>query len=109
MIRGGLVTLSVADVGRAVRFYVETLGLKLIEDGGEDGCVVDAGEGFRIRLSRGRPAAGSAVTLLSKVPIDEAIAIYENRGVTFVVERSERGTVAELRDPDGNALRLAQG
>ena len=31
MIRGGLVTLFVRDVGRAVRFYVETLGMKLVE------------------------------------------------------------------------------
>jgi catechol 2,3-dioxygenase-like lactoylglutathione lyase family enzyme len=109
MIRGGLVTLPVGDVRAAVRFYVETLGMKLIDEPEGEAAILDAGEGFAIAL---RPGAArlpeGTLTLRAKVPIDEAIAIYENRGVTFFeVERKERGTIARFRDPDGNLLALA--
>jgi catechol 2,3-dioxygenase-like lactoylglutathione lyase family enzyme len=108
MIRGGLVTLNVSDVGRAVRFYIETLGMKLVEEAADGSAVIDAGEGFLIGLrSGGAPGAGAAITLYPKVPIEEAIAIYENRGVTFVIERPEQGHVtARFRDPDANLLCL---
>ena len=38
----------------------------------------------------------------------EAIAIYENRGVTFTVERTGASVVARFRDPDANLLSLVQ-
>lgn len=105
MIRGGLVTLNVSDVGHAVRFYVETLGMKLVEET-SDASVIDAGDGFLIELRAGAPRATS-VNFFPKVPIDEAIAIFENRGVTFTVERHEDGKVtARFRDPDANLLSL---
>jgi catechol 2,3-dioxygenase-like lactoylglutathione lyase family enzyme len=113
MIRGGLVTLLVRDVGRAVRFYVETLGMKLVEEGGEGWAVIDAGEGFRIGLSRagatelgGRGAFTPSIGLTPKVPLREAIAIYENRGVVFDVKDDGPVTLAHFRDPDDNALYL---
>ena len=113
MIRGGLVTLFVRDVGRSVRFYVETLGMKLVEEAGGGWAVIDAGEGFRIALHEGgsvegRGASAPSVGLYPKVPIAEAIAIYENRGVRF--ERKDEGsvTLAHFRDPDENCLYLCQ-
>jgi catechol 2,3-dioxygenase-like lactoylglutathione lyase family enzyme len=110
MIRGGLVTLNVSDVGRAVRFYVETLGMKLVEEAPDGSAVIDAGEGFLIALrSGGAPGAATAVTLFTKVPIEEAIAIFENRGVTFTIERPDGGLVmARFRDPDANLLCLQE-
>ena len=78
MIRGGLVTLFVRDMKRAVGFYVETLGLKLVEDGGPHWAVIDAGEGFRIGLhasaesSSEAKAGAPSVGLTPKVPILEA-------------------------------------
>ncbi len=111
MIRGGAVVLNVSEVARAVRFYVETLGMKLVEEQADGTAVIDAGDGFHIALRRGdapgtTPAA--AVLLYPKVPIDEAIAIYENRGVTFAVERGSGGVVARFCDPDANSLSLVQ-
>ena len=123
MIRGGLVTLFVRDVGRAVRFYVETLGMKLVEEGGAGWAVIDAGEGFRIGLSHASSQASAmdpggptgtrgaftpSIGLTPKVPIREAIAIYENRGVVFDVKDEGPVTLAHFRDPDGNALYLCQ-
>lgn len=113
MIRGGLVTLFVRDVGRAVRFYVETLGMKLVEESGPHWAVVDAGDGFRIGLHEGAAVAGRgafepSVGLYPKIPIREAIAIFENRGVMFDVKDESAVTLAYFRDPDDNVLYLCQ-
>ena len=116
MIRGGLVTLFVRDVDKAVRFYVETLGMKLVEEAPVNAggwAVIDAGEGFRIALHEGgavegRGAFAPAVGLYPKVPIAEAIAIYENRGVKFETKQDGPVTCAHFRDPDDNVLYLCQ-
>jgi catechol 2,3-dioxygenase-like lactoylglutathione lyase family enzyme len=113
MIRGGLVTLFVRDVGSAVRFYVETLGMKLVEEAGTGWAVIDAGDGFRIALhaggaAEGRGASAPSIGLYPKVPIAEAIAIYENRGVKFDIKNDGPVTLAYFRDPDDNVLYLCQ-
>ncbi len=116
MIRGGLVTLFVHDIDKAVRFYVETLGMKLVEESvlhAPRWAVIDAGEGFRIALHEGgavegRGAFAPSVGLYPKVPIREAIAIYENRGVKFEMKADGPVTLAHFRDPDDNVLYLCQ-
>lgn len=98
MLRGGHVTLVAKDVSASVRFYVETLGMKLVEER-PDGAVIDAGGGLRLALSKeGRPAD---VTFYPKLPLDEAIAILENRGVVFDASTS-------FRDPGDNRLFLRE-
>ena len=83
--------------------------LRLRPDGS---AVIDAGEGFHIglRAKSAAPPAGSSPTtiLFAKVPLEEAVAIYENRGVTFTVERTEQATIASFRDPDANLICLVQ-
>ena len=116
MIRGGLVTLFVGDLERAVRFYVETLGMKLVEEGGKHWAVIDAGDGFRIGLHPSPPGAlegargafAPSIGFNAKVPIKEAIAIFENRGVRFDVKDDGPVTLAHFKDPDDNALYLCQ-
>jgi catechol 2,3-dioxygenase-like lactoylglutathione lyase family enzyme len=112
MIAGGNVTLCVADLGRALRFYVETLGMKLIEES-PGWAVVDAGDGFRIglRVAKKDAVAPSAsqptsVGLRVKGLFDDALAILENRGIAF--ERRSAGAmkIAAFSDPDDNPLYL---
>ena len=117
MIRGGLVTLFVRDVDRAVRFYVETLGMKLVEEAGSGWAVIDAGDGFRIGLHpggaqgaavEGRGAFAPSIGLYPKVPLREAVAVFENRGVKFEIKDDGPVTLAHFRDPDDNVLYLCQ-
>ena len=103
MIRGGRVTFHVSDLARAVRFYVETLGMKLVEQT-PGAALFDAGEGFRLALVEGKGPAPGSVTLHAKVPLAEAIAIFENRGVAFETEATSG---ARFHDPDGNVLYLS--
>ncbi|MBX3189156.1 MAG: VOC family protein [Labilithrix sp.] len=114
MIRGGIVTLNVGDMKRAVRFYVETLGMKLVDDPGGGSAVIDAGDGFLIGLreraaAQGAPAGHApSIGLHPKIPLREAISILENRGVVFEVKDDGPATLAYFRDPDDNVLHLCQ-
>ena len=109
MIRGGLITLAVKDVGLAARFYIETLGMKLVEELGSTWAVIDAGDGFRIALRSDVSSTQTMpVGLIPKVPLREAIAIFENRGISFDVSDDGPRTIARFRDPDGNSLYLSQ-
>jgi catechol 2,3-dioxygenase-like lactoylglutathione lyase family enzyme len=101
MIRGGAVVLGVADLSRSVRFYVETLGMKTVAET-EGAFVIDAGEGFLIELRSGHTVSRATLKFYAKVPLAEAIAIYENRGVVF--QRSEGA--GSFTDPDGHELVL---
>jgi len=94
MINGGLVRLPVKDVGASVRFYVETLGMKLVEEA-EGNAVIDCGDGFLLSLTQ----AERAVVLKTKMTMDESKAILANRGVA-VDERNR------FVDPDGNVFHL---
>lgn len=96
MICGGAVVLFVSDVARAVRFYVETLGMKLVAEDAET-SIIDAGGGFQLALQKGTPR-GSVVHFYTKVPLDEIIAIFENRGISV--------TGGQFDDPDGNRFVL---
>lgn len=102
MIAGGCTSLGVRDVARAVRFYIETLGMKLVAERDET-AVLDAGDGFLVALRLGPPAK-LPLTFFAKVPLAEAVAIYENRGIAFRAD----GAAFAFQDPDGNTLCLAE-
>lgn len=114
MIDGGIVRLPVKDVNASVRFYVETLGMKLVEQAHGGWAVIDAGEGFRIGLHEAGAAmdarGGSApsIGLYPKIPLREAISILENRGVAFDVKEDGPVVLAHFKDPDDNRLYLCQ-
>ena len=119
MIAGGNATIYVSDLGRSVRFYVETLGFKLIERFGDEWAAVDAGDGLVLGLHPARvdgpmPGAAGSIQVGFNVttPIAEVVEVLENRGVAFhgrvVGGVDDVVRLAFFSDPDGNALYLVE-
>lgn len=119
MISGGVATIYVSDIDRAVSFYTETLGLSLVQRWGDKWASVDAGGGLTLGLhpmSEHAPKPGTSgsisVGLNVTRPIDEVMAALESKGVTFrgpVQENAEGGIrLAFFGDPDGNDLYLCE-
>ncbi len=115
MIKGGITTLYVSDMDRAVRFYTETLGLNLKARYGDHWAEVDAGDGLVLGLHPSRqdapavPGAGTiSIGFNVDEPLDGIVTTLEGRGVKF------RGPIREdamagirlvgFHDPDGNDL-----
>jgi len=116
MFSGGNVTVYVSDMDRSVRFYSETLGLKLAYRFGDHWASVEAGRGLTIGLhpaSKQAPAGrkGSmAIGLELRGSIQDAIKALEAKGVRFQGNANEgkAGAFVGFEDPDGNQLYLAQ-
>jgi catechol 2,3-dioxygenase-like lactoylglutathione lyase family enzyme len=105
----------VADMDRAVRFYTETLGLKLAYRFGNEWASVEAGKGLTIGL---HPASaqspkgkgGMAIGLELTGSIEDAVHRLEAKGVRFgsVTKEDKAGKFAHFEDPDGNLLYIAE-
>jgi catechol 2,3-dioxygenase-like lactoylglutathione lyase family enzyme len=113
MISGGHTVLYCADVAKSVRFYIETLGMKLVEDLGPGLAIIDAGDGFRIALHmREANTSAPGATLKTGVgfqvrgDFETAVTVYANRGIVFADRSSARAKLAYFTDPDGNELHL---
>lgn len=116
MFRGGVFTIYVADMDRSVKFYTETLGLKLSQRYGNYWALVDGGPGLSIGLhpsSAEIPAGhrGSvAIGLYLEEPIAHAVEQLEKAGVTFdsPIKDDVALSLAFFSDPDGNPLYIAE-
>jgi catechol 2,3-dioxygenase-like lactoylglutathione lyase family enzyme len=99
MFSGGNVTVYVSDMDRAVRFYSETLGLKLAYRFGDHWASVEAGRGLTIGL---HPAS-------AQMPAGRKGSM-EAKGVKFhgASNEGKAGAFVGFEDPDGNQLYLAQ-
>ena len=114
MIAGALATVYVSDMDRAVRFYTETLGLRLAYRFGNHWASVDAGRGTMIGLHPATPHSpggrrGSiSIGLEVTEPIERVVETLAARGVTFdgPITDDKAGRFAPLSDPDGNPLYL---
>jgi len=110
MIKGvAAVWLPVTDMGRAVTFYGETLGLPVTEHDG-DWSEVDA-NGLKIGLNHGESPEGDGGALIAFQPdgaIEDEVARLKDAGVEFSGELSEHawGRIVPFKDPDGNDLQL---
>ena len=118
MIHGGNATVYVADINVSIRFYTETLGLKLRMRAGDNWAEIDAGPGLVIGLhptegphmpkpgTRGSVAIGLNVTQ----KLEDVVGRLQKKGVAFhgpIVE-DEHVRLAFLGDPDGNSLYLVE-
>lgn len=97
------------DMDRAVEFYQDLLGFKLLFKG-EDWSEFDiAGQRLALckvdTIHRGQTSPG--VSFMAK-PIEQVIDTLSRKGVTFVEELKiyPYGKLARFQDPDGNILGL---
>ena len=111
----GQVHVSVTDVGRALAFYGDTLGLPLLLEVPERSMAFFDCGGVRLYLGQPETPEFRSTSLLyfAVEDIDEAHAALTERGVGFttaphVVHRTEASELrmAFFQDPDGNHLAL---
>jgi catechol 2,3-dioxygenase-like lactoylglutathione lyase family enzyme len=112
MIRGvANVWMPVEDIERAVDFYQNVLGLRLVNRDGP-WAEVDA-NGVRVGLNGREPKGagtegGPVLTFQPEGSLEVTVEDLEGRGVVFPAGISEHdwGRVATFKDPDGNDLQL---
>ena len=116
MFATGNVTVTVSNMDQSVRFYAETLGLKLLYRFGDHWASLQAGKGLTIGLhpaSEQTPAGrkGSmSIGLELSGTMEDAVRELSAKGVKFgrVSDEGKAGKFAGFEDPDGNQLYLAQ-
>ncbi len=97
--------VPVASRPRALRFYVETLGIKLVEE--RQGCsVLDVGQGARLGLVEVANGAPRVAVGLAVANVPRTVALLENRGVVFRSEAHAGMAASTFDDLDGNTLYL---
>jgi catechol 2,3-dioxygenase-like lactoylglutathione lyase family enzyme len=112
----GNVTVYVSNMDASVRFYTETLGLKLAYRFGDHWAAVEVGRGLTIGLhpaSEQMPAGrkGSmSIGLELSGSIGDAVKVLEAKGVRFhqAVNEGKAGAFVSFDDPDGNLLYIAE-
>lgn len=103
-----------ADMDRAVKFYREVLGLRLLRRDGGEWAEFDGGP-VRLALHgavHGRPPQTGGATAVFRVEdLDAARAAMEERGVEFeahVGEVEGFARFASFHDPDGNTIQIIE-
>lgn len=109
-----VVQVGVADLERAIRFYVDVLEFTLTERRDDLGFahIQTNVPGLQIGLSTGSPRSGTGAAVINISVADAAAAraALEARGVAFTGPTQVipgKVSLAGFADPDGNRLRLA--
>lgn len=115
MITGGNATVFISNMDEAVNFYVNVLGLRLVNRYGDGWATVEAGNGLTIGLHPASPkypppGTRGAMSLGFEIdePIENAVARLREKGVRFTDEtaQGDGGKFAHFEDPDGNPMYL---
>lgn len=111
MLSKGITTIFVADMDRSIRFYTETLGLRLAQRFGNHWGQVEAGQlviGLHPASAQSPAGRNGSITvgLTFDTPIEESVAILKQKGVKFQgsITQDNAGKIAYFEDPDGNLL-----
>ena len=117
MFSSGNVTIYVSDMERAIRFYTDTLGLRLAYRFGNHWAAVELGKGLTIGLHpassetpAGRRGSMAIGLELGETSIGEAVSRLSSKGVRFQgpVNEAKAGKFVSFEDPDGNLIYLAE-
>ena len=115
----GYANIYVSDIERAVRFYRDILGLKLLMRDDSFGYAGFDGVSIRIGISVVRPGTDNFTDLVggqtgiacTAPAIDPIFDALRNQGVQFPLEPADQpwgGRLALFSDPDGNVFYLDQ-
>jgi predicted enzyme related to lactoylglutathione lyase len=113
MVTGGNATVYISNMDAAIRFYTQTLGMRLKEHYGDHWATVVAG-GFEIGLhpsgAQQPGIAGSITVGLLVDDIQAAAAKLADDGTREInpVIQGSGGSFLHFQDPDGNHLYLWQ-
>ncbi|HXA75548.1 MAG TPA: VOC family protein [Candidatus Acidoferrales bacterium] len=107
-----VVTIFVANMDRAVQFYTEVLGLKLVYRFGNDWASLKTDDGMNVGLhpaSKESPAGRKgSITIGFEVSesMRKVVAAMKERGVKFVspIVDDKEIKAAHFEDPDGNEM-----
>jgi predicted enzyme related to lactoylglutathione lyase len=105
------VWMPVDDMSRAVKFYAETLGLS-VKNEGDDWSELDANGvmiGLNAREATHGPGSGGAMlTLQPDGDLFDEVVRLSDAGVEFAGDVAQRpwGKIATFKDSEGNDLQL---
>jgi catechol 2,3-dioxygenase len=112
LLSGGHAIVYVSDMDRAIRFYTDTLGLKLTYRYGDKFATLEAGK-LLLAVHPQTPNTPTPGTKGSVIlgftvdePIDRVVSRLAARGVRIggAIVRTGTDSFVELEDPDGNAI-----
>lgn len=108
-IKNGNVTIMVANMDRALRFYTETLGFKLKERFQNEWAEVE-GPGIDICFhpQRGNKSHGSVSIGFQVKNIRELVSAFEQKGINVKLQDEGYLFLATFSDPDGTPLYFAE-
>lgn len=111
-------TIVVTDLERAKRFYVEQLGLPLLDET-PFAFRFGAGKGTQLTVRRGQPNGGQTVAHFEVDDLEAVIGDLTSRGVAFHEYETPKivNSIAQVgpargawfTDPDGNVFGLREG
>ena len=115
MFSSGIATIVVTDMDRAVKFYTDILGLKLMQRFGNHWASVAAGQlAIGLHPATGQNPAGrdgsTTIGLMVEGKIDDAVSTLRQRGVKFrgAVAEDDGGRFVYFEDPDGNSMYIIE-
>ncbi len=108
--KSGNVNIMVSDIPNAIKFYTESLGLKLKRNYNNHWAKIE-GPGITIGLLlRGNETiTGDSISITFEVAnIEKSIAELEIKGIKFLPNEDEMIKLAFFTDPDNNPLYLVE-
>lgn len=104
------VNIMITEMERAIGFYVDIIGLKLLNRYGDNYAELDA-NGFMIALHPKvkNVIVGNNMSIgLGVFNFDQTIENLQEEGIQFTLEKGGYIRLAHFKDPDGNHLFLAE-
>jgi catechol 2,3-dioxygenase-like lactoylglutathione lyase family enzyme len=103
------VTVMVSNMDRAIKFYTETLGLKLGKRYGDHWAEIQApGMTIGLHPSKEKHQKGSVSIGLNVESRDKAVEELKKKGIEFHLKDDDATKLAFFHDPDGTELYLCE-